>query len=91
MSITVSIFSLRIFLKADKDYVLTLSRNGRFTLEETKVKDRMCKVLNKTLIKNGAIQLNLHDGTNILTKEKIATNETVHLDEKGKLLSHFPL
>lgn len=85
--------SIRLFnfLKADKDYVLTLSQNGKFTLEETKAKDRMCKVFNKTLIKNGKIQLNLHDGTNVITNEKIKTHDTVYLDNNNRISKHIPL
>jgi small subunit ribosomal protein S4e len=82
-----SIQILNLF-EADKTYILTLTQNGKFMFEETKDKTRPCKILNKTSLRKGEIQLNLHDGTNAVTKEKFATNDTVYLDEKGNISKH---
>jgi small subunit ribosomal protein S4e len=82
-----SIRLLNLF-QADKTYILTLTSNGKFTLQETKEKNRPCKVLNKKALGKTQFQLNLHDGSNVLTKDKIATQDTVYIDEKGKIASH---
>ena len=84
---------LNIF-EADKVYTLTLTSNGKFIFEPTKTKDqRLCKVTGKKIQKAHQIQLNLHDGSNIIIsdKEKIKINDSIYLDFEGKLKSHVPL
>lgn len=79
-------------LEADKPYVLTLIETGKFALEE--VKDptmRLCKVTGKTLIKNNKIQLNLHDGSNLISEGKISIGDSVYLDMSGKIKRHILL
>jgi len=86
--------SIKLFniFEADKPYVLSLLTTGRFVFEEAKKKnERLCKVVNKHLVKEGKIQLNLHDGSNILTKEKITVGDSVYLDFENKIKSHVPL
>jgi small subunit ribosomal protein S4e len=49
----------------NENYVVLFDESGRLTLkkvEEAGVK--LCKIVNKTVIKGGHIQLNLHDGRN---------------------------
>lgn len=86
--------SIKIFnlFEAGKVYVLSLLPTGKFVFEEaSNSKTRLCKVINKKLIKNSQVQLNLHDGTNILTKEKIKVGDSVYLDLEGKMGKHVPL
>ena len=82
--------SLKLFniLEAGKNYVLSLTLHGRFSLHETKEKNRLCKVINKKLLSGKKIQLNLHDGSNILSEDKIQTNDSVYLDSAGKISKH---
>lgn len=82
--------SIKLFnvFEADKLYTLTLLNTGRFVLKEVKKKEILCKVTNKVLVKKGVIQLNLHDGSNVLTKDKISVNDSVYLDFEGKIKSH---
>ncbi|MCA9485675.1 MAG: hypothetical protein KC506_02425 [Nanoarchaeota archaeon] len=82
-----SIQILNLF-EAGNTYILTLTENGKFVFEESKEKSRPCKVLNKTALKKGMFQLNLHDGSNVITKDKISTNDTVYLDFSGKITKH---
>jgi small subunit ribosomal protein S4e len=84
--------SIRLFniFQADKTYVLTLTENGRFKFEETKEKERLCKVIGKTLQRKNQTQINLHDGTNILTKDEIKVNDSLYLDDKNKIAKHIP-
>lgn len=84
--------SLKLFnlLEADKTYILTLLPTGKFTFEETKEKNaRLCKVINKKLIKNNLIQLNLHDGSNLISKENIPIGDSVYINLEGKMKKHI--
>ncbi len=85
--------SIKIFnvFEADKPYSLTILPTGRFSFQELDSKSankRLCKVKNKKLLKNSVIQLNLHDGSNILTKSPISVQDSVYLDISGKISSH---
>ena len=84
--------SIQLFniFTAGKSYVLTLIPTGRFVLEESDKKERLCKVVDKKLVKEGKIQLNLHDGTNILTDKKISVQDSVYVDAKSKIVKHVP-
>ena len=66
--------SIRLFniFEADKPYKLTILGTGKFAFEEEKNSElRTCKIVNKRLLKSGKIQFNLHDGSNILSKENM--------------------
>lgn len=56
-------------------------------------KFKLCKILNKTTIKNGKIQLNLHDGRNIITEDKtMNTGDTLKISlPDQKILKHIAL
>lgn len=86
--------SVRLFnlLEAGKTYRLNLLPTKKFSLEETKEKDqRLCKVIGRKLLSKGQIQLNLHDGTNIITKDKISVGDTVYIDLSNKIKKHISL
>jgi len=86
-----SIKLLNVF-EADKDYILSLIPTKKFSLEETKEKEgRVTKVINKRLVGKGIFQLNLHDGSNVQTKEKINVNDSLFLDFSGKIKKVIPL
>ncbi len=83
--------SLRLFniLHADKNYILKLNQTGKFYLEPTKSDERPCKVIGKTILSKGRVQLNLHDGSNVLSKDKVKINDTLYLDKNNKLVKHI--
>jgi small subunit ribosomal protein S4e len=86
--------SIRLFsiFKADKTYELTISPTHRFVLAETKdKKERLCKVIGKKVLKKSKTQLNLHDGSNVVTKDKININDSVYLDFSGKIKKSISL
>jgi small subunit ribosomal protein S4e len=86
--------SIKIFnvLKADKNYTLSILPTHRYTLKETKTTDRLCKIINKKLLKNNKIQLNLHDGSNVLSdKKEILVGDSITIDSKSKIKSHTKL
>jgi len=85
--------SIRLFnvLEAGKTYTLTITETGRFSFEESKEKNRVGKVVDKTLLKGKKIQLNLHDGSNVISKDKIKTHDSVYLDSSNKITKHASL
>ncbi|MEK6844320.1 MAG: KOW motif-containing protein [Nanoarchaeota archaeon] len=86
---SISIFNI---LEAGKTYSLSLLNTGKFVLEEAKHKNmRLCKVIDKKILKNKVVQLNLHDGSNVISKENIAVGDSVYLDFEGKIKKHVSL
>lgn len=85
---SISLFSL---FEADKNYILTLLPTGKFIFEESKDNLRLCKVVNKKLLKNNTIQVNLHDGSNLISKDKISVGDSIYLDLQGKIKKHIKL
>jgi len=86
--------SIKLFnvLEADKSYILVILPTKKFAFKETKEKNkRLCKIMGKKLLKANQIQLNLHDGSNILTKDKININDSIYLDFSGKILSSIQI
>ena len=84
--------SIKLFniFKADKEYALTLSPTKKFSFEEVKnKKERLCKVIGKKLLQGGKVQINLHDGTNIIGDNKVKVGDSVYLDESGKIKKHI--
>jgi len=72
-------------LEAGKKYKLMLTKTGKYILEETKGDTRICKVTGKKVNNGKNLQLNLHDGTNIISKEKINVGDSVELDSSNKV------
>lgn len=73
-------------LSADKNYVLKVNESKKFFFEVASLEsERLCKVVNKRLLKEGDIQLNLHDGSNIISNEKVVVGDSVHLDFSSKI------
>ena len=86
--------SIKLFniFEAGKSYRLSILPTKKFVLEETKEKDsRICKVISRKLISQGKIQINMHDGSNLITKDKINVGDTVYLDFSGKVKKHISL
>lgn len=86
--------SIQLFnlFEAGKTYVLTLLPTGKFVFEEAKDPSiRLCKIINKTLIKKNKIQLNLHDGSNIISDGKYSIGDSLFLDSQNKIKKHISL
>ena len=82
------LFSL---LDADKRYKLTLTTAGRFTLEASTAKTRVAKVVGKKMLRGKVVQINFHDGTNLLTKDDVDVGGSAELDLKNKVVRWIPL
>jgi small subunit ribosomal protein S4e len=64
----------------NEHYCILLDTNNRFKLlkEEPGVA-KLCRINDKTIVKKGAVQLNLHDGSNVLASNEYKTFDTVML------------
>ncbi|ATZ60730.2 MAG: 30S ribosomal protein S4e [Methanosarcinales archaeon Met12] len=61
-------------------YRVLLDPRGRFTLH--KIKDsnvKLCRINNKTVVRGGMVQLNLHDGSNIIGSNEYRSGDSVVL------------
>lgn len=72
-------------------YRVLLDANNRFKLyKEDKNAMKLCRINNKTIVKKGKVQLNLHDGTNILASHDYKTFDTVMLSlPERKIAKHI--
>jgi small subunit ribosomal protein S4e len=68
-----------------------------FEMKKSATKNKACQIMNKTTIKGGIIQLNLHDGRNIrLPKEegieqRYSTRDTIIIEiPSQKIIDHYP-
>ncbi|MDR2944314.1 MAG: 30S ribosomal protein S4e [Methanosarcinales archaeon] len=77
-----------IAIPANNQYYRMLQDSkGRLYLnniDEERAKFKVCKILNKTTVKGGKTQLNLHDGTNILASEDYKTKDTIKISLPDK-------
>ena len=80
-------------LEAEKVYRLGLLKTGKFYFEElSKIENFLCKVTGKNLVRGGIIQLGLHDGSTLITKNSdIKPGDSLYLDKKGKIAEHISL
>jgi small subunit ribosomal protein S4e len=72
-------------------YRVLFDPRSRFKLyKENKDSMKLCRINNKTIVKNGAVQLNLHDGTNIIASNDYKTLDTIMLSIPDmKIAKHF--
>jgi len=64
-----------------KHYRILPEKNGLVyrEIKEADAKLKLCRVTGKTVLAAGKVQVNLHDGSNILTDKKLAVNDTLVL------------
>ena len=88
----VGLFDVITMPKTDTSYRVILDRKQRFMLH--KVTDsgiKLYRITDKTNVKGGATQLNLHDGSNIISDEfsyRTSDSVLVSIPER-KVLQHF--
>ncbi len=89
----VGLFDVVSFNKSQ--YRVALDAKGRLSLIEipaTEKTKKVCKVTGKSILKGGKIQLNLFDGKNILTSEKVSVGDSVLIELPScKITKVFPL
>lgn len=84
-----------ISLEKTKKYYKLEIMNKKFLLKEISEKEvekKIIKIIGKKILKDKKTQMNLEDGTNILTKEKFNVGDSVILDtKKFKIQRIIPL
>lgn len=80
--------------KLEKHYRSVVDKHGRVALVEIPAAQagwKFCRVQNKTVVPGGKLQLNMHDGRNVLVKEtNYKTNDVVKLAlPEQKILAHY--
>ncbi|PIN90831.1 hypothetical protein COU60_00620 [Candidatus Pacearchaeota archaeon CG10_big_fil_rev_8_21_14_0_10_34_76] len=86
-----SIRLFNIFEAGDKKYKLTILPTGRWNFEETSSSERLCKILNKKILTSGKIQINLHDGSNLISKKQMNIGDSLLIGTDGKIIDEIPL
>ncbi|MEM5832472.1 MAG: 30S ribosomal protein S4e [Candidatus Aenigmatarchaeota archaeon] len=78
----VGLFDTLAIEKIEKYYRVVPYNHGLILKEIDKSESnlKICKIVNKTVVKNGNIQLNLHDGKNLIYNEKISTHSSLLLE-----------
>jgi small subunit ribosomal protein S4e len=77
----------------NKFYRIKLSKKGKLIVNEIEKKDTqfIYKLLNKTMVKGGKVQLNFSNGSNLLIdKNDYKTGDSLIVEEK-KVIENFPL
>ncbi len=76
----------------NQHYRLLLDNKNKFKLyKEEKDALKLCRINNKTILKQGKVQLNLHDGSNVLASNDYKTFDTVMLSiPDRKIVKHIP-
>lgn len=72
--------------KIKKSFRMILDEKGRLVVKEiadAESKIKIAKVVGKRVVKKGKIQINLHDGKNILTDNKAKVGDSVVLELPG--------
>jgi len=82
--------------KTNRNYRMLLTDKGKLTLveiSEAEAKWKLCKLQNKTMVKDRKVQLNLHDGRNIvLDKNEYRTGDVLKIELEGqKISASYPL
>jgi len=67
-----------------KSYKLVLE-NKKFRLEETKDKEKITKIIGKKILNKNKVQINLNDGRNIISKEKLKVGDSLAINFEGKI------
>ena len=87
----VGLFDIVSIPATNEYYRVLLDTKNRFKLfKEDANAAKLCRINNKTIVKKGAVQLNLHDGSNVLASNDYKTFDTVILDTKDrKIIKHI--
>ncbi len=91
----VLLFDIITIAPIKKNYKLTISKKGKFNLEEIEEKEanyKFSKIIGRKILKGKKTQLNLNDGRNFLSDIKCKTNDSVLVNfQKKKIEKCLPL
>ncbi|MGM0399029.1 MAG: 30S ribosomal protein S4e [Halobacteriota archaeon] len=90
----IGMFDILAFPDRDEFYRVFPDQGGRLGLtpiDEDAADSRLGKIEDKTLVQGGRVQLNLHDGSNVLVDEdQYSGNDSVVVDNETKdIVAHF--
>ncbi len=71
----------------NKNYRITLSKNGKIDIEEindSESKKKIVKITSKKILKGGKIQLNMSDGRNLISDKKVNIGDSLLIGFKAK-------
>ncbi len=87
----VGLFDVVTIPKLDKSYRILFDERGRYIPREIEDADlKLYKIVNKTVVRGGKIQLNLFDGTNILASNEYKTKDSLLLKiPEKKIVDHL--
>jgi len=82
--------------RTSSHFRVTLNPRGQMVMrkiDEGQSKWKLVRVRNKTIVKGGKMQINLHDGKNIIVpKDEYRTGDVLKISlPDGKVISHYPL
>ena len=76
----------------DKHYRLSLLPTNKFFFEEVKEGNkRLTKIIRKSLVYGGKVQVGLSDGSAVIGKAEMKINDSIYLDNSQKVIQHVPL
>ena len=84
---TLLLFDTLKLKELNKYYRITFSESGKAVMKEISEKEcmvKICKIVNKKLMKGKKVQLNFNDGTNILSNEKANVGDCVLINLESK-------
>jgi small subunit ribosomal protein S4e len=88
----VGLFDVIKIPKLNKSYRMVFDEKGRYVpieIEDDNLK--LYKIVNKTMVKGGRIQLNLFDGTNVLGDNSFKTKDSILMEiPEKKIVDHLP-
>ena len=88
----VGLFDVIKIPKLNKSYRMVFDEKGRYVpieIEDDNLK--LYKIVNKTMVKGGKIQLNLFDGTNVLGDNSFKTKDSILMEiPEKKIVDHLP-
>ncbi len=93
----IGIFDIIAMPKIGKYYRILRDKNGRHVsieIDAESAKTRLCKIRNKTIVRDGKVQLNMRDGANVLADNSYKPGDSVVVslepDARYKIVDHFP-
>lgn len=91
----VGLFDVLSLPDLKKYYRLALDKKGRLIMKgisEESSKHKICKVVRKTMLTKGRLQIGLHDGRSIIHTDKINVGDSVVIDfSSNKIVELLPL
>ena len=92
---SVGLFDVVSIPKIKKSYRLSLNDKMKLETEEVsdaEAKQKVCKIIGKTVLKGNKLQLNFLNGGNALSDAKASMEDSVMIEmSSGKILKHLPM